>query len=54
MKTLILAAALGSWAWLGEARAPARLDDCPAGMSIAISYNSGIAAPWRRFCYGAK
>lgn len=51
---LALTFALGSWSWLGEEWAPARLEDCPKGTSIVINYNVGIAAPWRRFCYTGR
>lgn len=40
--------------YLGEAKSPATLADCDPKDSIAVSYNSGIVAPWSRYCYGAR
>lgn len=35
-----------------EGPTPVRLEDCKPEDVIAISKNSGVRAPWTRFCYG--
>ena len=43
--------ARATWEFLGEGWAPAALKNCPPETKITINTNTGVLAPWRRFCY---